>query len=78
MVYGFIKQVALGRADFTDSPVIVTDIILCCKLPIFVCGIGVNQFLALIDAVNRTCQSGVALRISCFCIGLCDSHIEFL
>ena len=78
MVDSAVKQISLRRADFTDAPIVAADIILCCKLPVLVRGIGVNQFLALIDAVNRTCQSGVALRISCFRIGLCDSHIEFL
>ena len=31
-----------------------------------------------IDAVNRTCKGSIALRRTCFCIGLCHSHLEFL
>ena len=78
MVDGFIKQIALGRADFTDAPIVTADIILGRELSVFIGGVGVNQFLALVDAINRTCQSSVALRISCFHIGFRHGYIEFL
>ena len=79
MVYGFIKQISFGRADFTDRPVIITDIILGRKLPVFISSVGVNQFLALVNAVDRSCKGGVALRrASCFHISLCDCHVKLL
>ena len=62
-----IQKIPLGRADFTDSPIIVTDIILGRKLTVFISRVGVNQFLTLIDGVNRTCKGSVALRRTCFC-----------
>ena len=58
-----IQKIALGRCNLTDAPIVAADIIFCCELPVFIGGIGVNQFLALIDAVNRTCKGGVALRL---------------
>ena len=46
-------------------------IIFRCELPVFIGGVGVNQFLAFIDAVNRTCKGSVALRLlSRFHVGL--------
>ena len=71
MVYGRIQKIALGRGNLTDAPVIAADIIFCCELPVFICGVGVNQFLALINAINRTRKGSVALRLlACFHIGL--------
>ena len=66
LVGGRVKQISLGRADFSDSPVITADIILCGKLTVVVCGVGVNQFFALVNAVNRTCKRSVALFRSRF------------
>ena len=72
-----VEQITLGRADFSDSPVIVTNIILGRKLTVCIGGISVNEFFALVNAIHRTCKGSVALRLACFCIGLCDRHIEF-
>ena len=72
-----VNEIPLGWADFSDSPIIAAHIILRCKLTIFICGVGVNKLLALIDAVNRTCKSAIALRRACFHIGFCHGHIEF-
>ncbi len=63
MVYGRVQKIALGRGNLTDAPIVPADIILRCELPVFIGGVGVNQFLALIDAVNRTCKGSVALRL---------------
>ena len=71
-----IEQIALGRADFSDSPIIITDIIICCKLPVLVRSVGVNQFFAFINAVNCTCKRSVALCRACFRIGFRHGHIE--
>ena len=73
-----VKKIPLGRTDFSDCPVIAAHIILGRKLTVFVGGVGVNQFFALVNAINRTCQRCVPLRCSCFCIGLSYRHIEFL
>ena len=79
MVAFGIQKIALGRADFTDAPVIAAYIILGCELTVFICRIGVDQLLAFVDAVNRTRKGSIALRCAArFHIGLSHSHIEFL
>ena len=71
MVYGCVQKIALGRGNLTDAPIVAADIIFRCELPVFIGGVSVNQFLPLIDAVNRTCKGSVALRLlSRFHIGL--------
>ena len=72
-----VKQIALRRADFSDSPIVAAHIILRCKLTVFIGGVGVNEFFALINAVDCTCKRGVALRRTHFCIGFRYGHIEF-
>lgn len=43
-------------------------IMLRCKLTVFICRVGVNEFFALINAVDRTRKRSVALRRTHFCI----------
>ena len=62
MTYDSVQKIALGRGNLTDAPVIAADIILGGELPVFIGGVSVNQFLALIDAVDRTCKGSVPLR----------------
>ena len=77
MVAFGIQKIALGRADFTDAPVIAAYIILGRELTVFIGGIGVNQFLAFVDAVNCTCKGSIALRCAaCFHIGFSHGHVE--
>ena len=76
-VNGRVEQVALGRCKLSYRPIVAADIILACKLSVSVRRIGVNEFFALVNAIHRTCKGSVALRLACFCIGLCDRHIEF-
>ena len=78
MMNSGVEQIALGRADFSDSPVIIADIIVGGKLPILVRGVGVNQFLAFINTVNRTRKRSIALRCACFRIGFRHGYIELL
>ena len=73
-----IEQVSFGRADFFQRPVIAADIILGGKLTICVGGVGVNELVALIDAVLCTCKRGVALRQTLFRIGFRNRNAEFL
>ena len=63
-----VEQIALGRADFSDSPIVAAHIILRCKLTVFIGRVGVNEFFALINAVDRTRKRSVALRRTHFCI----------
>ena len=75
-VNGRVEQVALGRCKLSYRPIVAADIILACKLSVSVRRIGVNEFFALVNAVNRTCKRSVALFRSRFHIGFCHGHIE--
>ena len=77
MMNSRVKQIALGRADFSDRPVIIADIIICGKLSVSVCGVSVDQLLALIDAINCTGNGSIPLGCPGFSVCLCDSYIEF-
>ena len=78
LVDGSIKQISLGRADFTDSPVIAADIILGGELPVFIGGIGVNKLSVIVDAVDRTCKGRIALCRACLAVALGDGDIKLL
>ena len=54
MVGGAVQQVALGRGNFPDAPVIAADIIPGSKLAVTVCGVGVHKLVALVNTVNGT------------------------
>ena len=72
-----VEQIALGRADFSDSPIVAAHIILRCKLTVFIGRVGVNEFFALINAVDSTRKRSVALCRTCLGIGFRYGHIEF-
>ena len=61
MVGGFVQQIALGRADLADAPVIITDIICCDKLTIGIGGVSVDELVALVNAINSTGKGGITL-----------------
>ena len=56
-----VEQITLGRRDFTDCPVIITDIFLCGKLPVLIRNIFVHKGFALINAVNCSGKRSIAL-----------------
>ena len=53
-------------------------IIICGKLPLAVCGIGVHQRVPIIDAVNGSCKRCIPLGLSGFFVYLCHFNAEFL
>ena len=69
-----IKQIALGRRDFTDCPVIITDIFLCGKLPVLIRNILIHKGFALIDTVNCSGKGSVALCCAFLTVALCHGH----
>ena len=73
-----IEEVSLRRADFFQRPVIAADIILGGKLTVCVGGVGVDELIALIDAVLCACKRCVALRQALFAVTLGYGDIEFL
>ena len=75
MVCGFVQQIAFARFNFTNRPIIATDIIFCGELPVCICGVGVDELLALVKPVNRTGKRSVALRRACFLVALGDGDI---
>ena len=52
MIGSTVQQVALGGADFPDTPVIAADIIGSSKLTILVRGVAVHKLIALVYAIN--------------------------
>ena len=71
-----IEKITLGRCDFTDCPVIITDIFLCCELSVLIRNILIHKGFALIDTVNCSCKSSVALRCAFLSVALCYGYAE--
>ena len=71
-----IKQITLGRRDFTDCPVIITDIFLCGKLPVLIRNILIHKGFAFIDTVNCSGKGSVALRCAFLSVALCYGYAE--
>ena len=69
-----VEQITLGRRDFTDCPVIITDIFLCGKLPVLIRNIFVHKGFALINAVNCSGKRSIALGGTFFTVALCHGH----
>ena len=70
MVGGFVQQIALGRANLADAPVIITDIICSDKLTVSIGGVSVDELIALVNAINSTGKGGVTLGRSGFPVTL--------
>ena len=68
---GLIELITLGRLNLSDSPIIAADIFLSGEFTVLIGGVGINQLIAVIDAVLRSCKRSVALRLLCFCIEFC-------
>ena len=78
MIGGAVQQIALGGADFPDRPIIAADIIVCGKLTVHICSVAVHQRVALIHAVDRTGQRGVALCRTCGAVALGHGSVPLL
>ena len=73
-----IEQISLGGADLTNRPIVAADIILGGKLTVCIGSVGVDELIALIDAVLCSCKRGVTLRQALFRIGFRNRNAEFL
>ena len=71
-----VKQITFGRFDFTDCPVGIADILFGGELTILVSHILINQGVALVNAVNGSRKSSVALRRSFLVVALGNGHGE--
>ena len=71
-----VEQITLGRRDFTDCPVIITDIFLCGKLPVLIRNILIHKGFAFIDTVNCSGKGSVALRCAFLSVALCYGYAE--
>ena len=69
-----VKQITLGRGNFTHRPVIVADIFLRGELPVLIRNIFVHKGFALINAVNCSGKGSVALGGTFFTVALCHGH----
>ena len=63
---GLIELITLGRLNLSDSPIIAANIFLSGEFTVLIGGVGINQLIAVIDAVLRSCKRSVALRLLCF------------
>ena len=66
----FVEKIALGRLNLSDSPIIAANIFLCGEFAVLVGGVGINQLIAVIDAVLCSGKRSVALCLLCFSVGL--------
>ena len=66
----FVEEIALGRLNLSDSPIIAANIFLCGEFAVLVGGVGINQLIAVIDAVLCSSKRSVALCLLCFSVGL--------
>ena len=71
-----IKEITLARCDFSDCPIDVADIFLCCELPLAVCHILIHKCVAFINSVNSTGEFCVALSSAFFSVTLCYCNAE--
>ena len=78
LVNSRIKQITLGRRDFTDCPVRIADVISGGELAVLVGVVGIHKLIALINAIGGTGKRSVALRRSDLTVTLSDGDIEFL
>ena len=74
IVNGIVEQIAFARLNFPDSPILAADILFCGKLAVLICGVGVDQLVTVIDTVLCACESGVALCLLCFGVGLFNGY----
>ena len=74
-INGVVQQVALGGRDLTNGPVVAADIVFRGELSVCVCGVTVDQLLALVNAVSGSGKRSVALCCACFFIALGDGDI---
>ena len=71
-----IKKIALGWCNFTDCPITVADIFLCCELSVAVGYILIHKRVALVDTVNSTGKFSVTLSSAFFTVALCNGNAE--
>ena len=72
IVNSIVEQIALGRLNLSDSPIITTDIFLRGEFAVLIGGVGINQFVAVIDTVLCSGKGSVALRLLGFGVYLCN------
>ena len=63
---GLIELITLGRLNLSDSPIIAANIFLSGEFTVLIGDVGINQLIAVIDAVLCTGKGSVALRLLCF------------
>ena len=78
LIYTVIQQIADGRNNFLDGPIIAANIDVRSKLSIRISGVLFHQFVAIIQAINGALQGGVALRCRRLDIALCNGHRPLL
>ena len=73
----FVQKIAGRGGDLTDRPAVAAHILLCRKAAGGIGFIGVDQIIAVIDAIHGTGQHSIALRRAFFAVPFGQGHTEF-
>ena len=61
---GFIQEISFRWCDLTDVPALAAGIVVGQKISVFICHIGVHEFIITINTVNSSGECGIALGFS--------------
>ena len=63
-VDGLIQKIPLRGRDLTDVPTLAAGVVVGQKISVFICHIGVHEFIITINTVNGSGECGIALGFS--------------
>ena len=63
-VDGLIQKIPLRGRDLTDVPTLAAGVVVGQKISVFICHIGVHEFIITINTVNSSGECGIALGFS--------------
>ena len=63
-VDGLIQKISLRWCDLTDVPTLAAGVVVGQKISVFICHIGVREFIITINTVNSSGECGIALGFS--------------
>ena len=73
-----IKQITLGRTDFSDCPALTTDIVAGCSIAVCIRHKLFDQLITVVKAIDSTRESAIALTRSALSVTFADADIELL
>ena len=61
---GLIQKISFRWCDLTDVPTLAAGVVVGQKISVFICHIGVHEFIITINTVNSSGECGIALGFS--------------